>query len=254
MTPPLLPAPADPAAPRWLASVTDAREARMAHAAGVDVIDAKDPRAGPLGALPPDTVHDIRAALGPRALLSATTGDLVDMPPRRLAQAAGALLEAGVDVVKIALYPAASLAACIDALAPLAQRHAVVGVLLADRLHGPCAPRQLDALLARLAAAHWRGVVLDTADKTLGPLPQRMAPRQLRETIDGAHRHGLLCGLAGSLRVEHIGELAPLRPDLLGFRGALCNAAQRTAGLDAARVAAVAAAMRAVAGTPARAA
>ena len=240
--------------PRWLASVTDAREALLARDAGADVLDAKNPHAGPLGALPLAGVRDMRAALGPRALLSATTGDLEHMPAQALACASRALLDAGVDVVKIALYPAPSLHACIDALAPLARRGALVGVLLADRLHGPCAPQHLPELLRAMARARWAGVVLDTADKSAGALPERMAPAQLREFIDHAHEHELLCGLAGSLRVRHIGELAPLRPDLLGFRGALCSAALRTAGLDATRVAEVAAAMRAVAQAAARAA
>jgi uncharacterized protein (UPF0264 family) len=242
------------AAPGWLASVTDAREALLARDAGADVLDAKNPSAGALGALPLHVVREMRAALGPRPLLSATTGDLVDMPARDLADASRALLDAGVDVVKIALYPASSLADCIDALAPLARRHALVGVLLADRLHGPCAPQRLHGLLGAMARSHWAGVVLDTADKSAGALPERMPAQGLREFIAHARAHGLLCGLAGSLRAHHVGELAPLRPDLLGFRGALCSAALRTAGLDATRVAEVAAAMRAVAQAAARAA
>jgi dihydroneopterin aldolase len=42
----------------------------------------------------------------------------------------------------------------------------------------------------------------------------------------------LLCGLAGSLRLEDIPLLLRYRPDYLGFRGALCVQRQRTAALD----------------------
>ena len=34
-----------------------------------------------------------------------------------------------------------------------------------------------------------------------------------------------LCGLSGSLRIEHINELKQLNPNFLGFRGQLCETA-----------------------------
>ncbi len=239
------------AAPRWLASVLDPAEAVLARDAGADVVDAKDPRAGALGALAPRQVRAIRDALGAGTLLSATTGDLPAMPPAAIEDAARAVLQAGADVAKVALYPAPQLHACIEGLAPLAREHALVGVVLADRLQGPCAPRHLDSLLRRMAGARWCGVMLDTADKREAPLPRLLGVPRLREFVDLAHAHGLLCGLAGSLRLQHVGELAPLRPDLLGFRGALCRASLRTAGIDPARLAEVASAMRARALEPA---
>ena len=253
MTPALLGSRLRGTAPRWLASVLDPDEAVLARDAGADVVDAKDPRAGALGALAPRQVRAIRHALGAGTLLSATTGDLPEMPAAPIEQAARAVLRAGADVAKVALYPAPGLHACIEQLAPLAQEHALVGVVLADRLHGPCAPRHLESLLRRMAGAGWCGVVLDTADKQGAALPRLLGVARLREFIDRAHAHDLLCGLAGSLRLHDIGVLAPLRPDLLGFRGALCRASLRTAGIDAARIAEVASAMRAQAHEPASA-
>jgi len=46
---------------RMLASVTDEREAELVAALGADIVDAKDPAAGALGALPHATVSAIRA-------------------------------------------------------------------------------------------------------------------------------------------------------------------------------------------------
>ena len=48
--------------------------------------------------------------------------------------------------------------------------------------------------------------------------------------------YNLLCGLAGSLRLDDIARLAPLQADYLGFRGALCVQQQRTAQLDEVRL------------------
>jgi uncharacterized protein (UPF0264 family) len=48
-----------------------------------------------------------------------------------------------------------------------------------------------------------------------------------------------MIGLAGSLRIEDIAPLAAIGPDLLGFRGALCQPDGRAAPLSTKRVGAV---------------
>lgn len=53
---------------RLLASVTNDREARLVASLGADVIDAKNPSTGALGALPAATVTAIRAAHVPQLL------------------------------------------------------------------------------------------------------------------------------------------------------------------------------------------
>lgn len=221
----------------WLASVVDAAEARLALDAGVGIVDAKNPMRGALGDLPHAAVRAIVAAVDGRAPVSATVGDFPDMPPDAVRAAVAAMAETGVDFVKLGCFPAASLHACLDALAPLAARHALVAVLFADR--------DPDfALLPRLAAWGFRGVMLDTADKTGGGLTRCQSPAQLAAFVAQARRHGLFSGLAGSLRLADIPALAALEPDYLGFRGALCGGHARTAALDAGALAAVSRAMR----------
>jgi dihydroneopterin aldolase len=62
---------------------------------------------------------------------------------------------------------------------------------------------------------------------------------QLASFIAEARSHGLKVGLAGSLAKDHVAELLPLNPDLLGFRGALCDAGKRGGALSEAAVRAV---------------
>ena len=52
------------ARPRLLVSVRGPDEALTALRAGADLIDAKDPERGALGALPPETVRAIVAGVG----------------------------------------------------------------------------------------------------------------------------------------------------------------------------------------------
>lgn len=244
----------------WLASVTSVDEARLALAAGADILDAKNPQAGALGALPMHVVLGIVEVAGERATVSrpgvgevaresharvsATLGDLTAMDPLVLRAAALDMAATGVDLVKIGLFPAATLGACIDGMAAISARHKLVGVVLADRLLHDRHRYAVETLVPRLAAAGWYGVMLDTADKRTGGLLRHRDARQLASFVALAHRHGLHCGLAGSLRAADIPALRAIGPDLLGFRGALCHAAQRTAGIHPQSLAAVARAMR----------
>jgi uncharacterized protein (UPF0264 family) len=93
-------------------------------------------------------------------------------------------------------------------------------------------------LISHLAAHTFAGVMLDTADKSAGRLTSILAADSLSEFVETSRTHHLMCGLAGSLRMEDIAGLASHGPDILGFRGALC-ASGRTSQLDPTRLAAV---------------
>lgn len=213
---------------RMLASVLDAAEAEVALSAGADILDLKDPRQGALGALPLSVVADIVAVVGRRRPVSATVGDL-PMEPELLVERASALAACGLDFVKIGLFADPRRNACIEALATLAGRQPLVGVLFADQ--------QPDiAALADLAAAGFAGVMLDTAHKGRGGLRACLPDEVLRRFVVAAAHNGLFSGLAGSLAAEDIPALLRLEPDYLGFRGALCVGAQRRARIEAAAV------------------
>ena len=62
--------------------------------------------------------------------------------------------------------------------------------------------------------------------------------------VGACRAHGLLCGLAGSLRIGDIPALSATGPDYLGFRGGLCRGFDRTNGIDPLRVAEAVRALR----------
>ncbi len=208
---------------RLLVSVTDLKEARLAAAAGVDLIDLKNPAAGALGALPPESIREVTQAL-PGHPFSATIGDLPLMPGI-IAEAVTTVAATGVDYIKIGLFPGGDPDATLAALFPLAESYALIGVLFADR---PLALPLIDTL----AGAGFAGVMLDTANKHQGSLTELRPLDFLERFIRHARSFGLLTGLAGSLRLEDIPVLSVLEPDYLGFRGALCRAGKRTGQLD----------------------
>ena len=87
------------------------------------------------------------------------------------------------------------------------------------------------AIAGTLAEAGFTGVMLDTADKRSGSLLRHLDMPALGAFVATARGHGLVTGLAGSLRLEDVATLVPLGPDFLGFRGALCRGG-RTSALD----------------------
>jgi (5-formylfuran-3-yl)methyl phosphate synthase len=216
---------------RMLASVLDATEAEIALDAGADIIDLKDARNGALGALSLGVVGEALKTVGGRRPVSATLGNL-PMEPELLRESALALGATGIDFVKVGLFDEPSRADCIEALAQVAGKHRLVGVLFADQ-------RPALDLLAPLARAGFAGVMVDTMAKSGSGLRRHMDQGALRDFVAAARAHRLFCGLAGSLGVADIAPLLVLEPDYLGFRSALCAGAQRDARLDATAVAAV---------------
>lgn len=223
-----------------LASVCSAAEAEIAVSAGADLIDLKDPATGALGALPPATVVECVQRVAGRRPVSATIGD-VRADAAQVTDGVARTAAAGVDLVKVGLFGAGPWRACLDALADYAPR--VVVVLFCDQRVG------FDMLLD-LAALGFAGAMIDTADKRGGGLTAHMARDELVAFTRTCRQHGLLSGLAGSLRLADIEQLLPVAPDYLGFRTALCLQGERRSALDRTAVAAVRSAIPRVARLP----
>lgn len=209
---------------RFLASVRDAAEASIALRAGADLIDFKEPSAGALGAVDPILLTKAVGFVAGRAKTSATIGDL-PMDAALLRDAVTRVGAAGVDYVKLGAFPGEHAEVPIAELAPEARKHKLILVLFADAMP------EFDAVaLASTIGAH--GVMLDTMAKTGGSLPDHMEIEEIARFVTRARDHGLMAGLAGSLKPRHVAPLLAVEPSLLGFRSALCRDGARNASLD----------------------
>jgi uncharacterized protein (UPF0264 family) len=86
---------------RLLVSVRNAIEASAALAGGADIIDAKEPTAGALGAVDIATFRNIHAAVGLARPISAALGDADEEDS--LERQASAFTSAGAEFVKVGL-------------------------------------------------------------------------------------------------------------------------------------------------------
>lgn len=208
-----------------LASVNSLDEALLILNTSADIIDLKNPEQGALGALATKTIIEIVRAVNYKKPVSATIGD-IPMRPEQVFNGANVIAKTGVDYIKIGFFPDGDWDGCLSELAKLTlQGNHLIAVLFADT--------QPDfGRIKSIKEAGFTGVMLDTMDKSQGSLTQNMPQHKIVEFVTLANKSQLLCGLAGSLKLEDIPQLLKLKIDYLGFRGALCEQQNRTARLN----------------------
>ena len=213
---------------KMLASVNSVAEALLVLNAEVDIIDLKQPALGALGALDIELVTEIVEKIAGRCPISATVGDL-PMQPELIFNTVNAMAQTTVDYIKIGFFPDGDSFAVAEKLSELAKTYKLIAVLFADT--------QPDfSIIPTLKAAGFAGVMLDTMNKQQGSLTQVMTLSDIARFVKLAKTQSLLCGLAGSLKLDDINILKPFQADYLGFRGALCVQQHRTGQLDSSAI------------------
>jgi uncharacterized protein (UPF0264 family) len=208
-----------------LVSVTSAVEASAALAGGADLVDAKDPAAGALGAVSIEQFRRIVAAVAGARPATAALGDAADEPA--IEQTARAFAGLGASFVKLGFAGISStdrVAALITA-AVSGARHVsgsrVVAVAYADTDRArSVSPLRLVDLAARAGAT---GVLLDTFDKQQRGLPELVAWRALADWVASAHDTGLFVAIAGKLTASDLPYVRDAGADIAGVRGAACD-------------------------------
>lgn len=213
---------------RLLISVASAGEARAALAGGADIVDAKDPMAGSLGAVGRDTLRAIVAAVEGACPVSAALGDVRDAAAaERAARHAAA---ERVAYVKLGFAGADDdvqvqriLTAAVRGAEMVSASAGVVAVAYADWQRGELrgiAPGRLIDVAERSGAM---GILLDTADKTSGSLFEVMSPDEVDMWVRAAHDAALTVALAGKLTGADLPLARSFGADIVGIRGAACD-------------------------------
>lgn len=222
-----------------LVSVRDSGEVDAALEGGADIIDAKEPAHGALGAVTLDRLRAIDERVPDDVSLSVALGEarsdvavaatITALPLRRR--------DAPV-YLKLGLSPgtAADLRSFLGSAVQAAARHPVrphvIAVEYADwepRLFSPTQVREA------ASAAGATGILVDTATKDGRTLFAWWSEGALRAWIDGTHASGLSVAVAGSLGAGELARVAGFGPEVVGVRGAAC-AGGRSGAVQADRV------------------
>ena len=237
-----------------LVSVRDAEEARAALAGGADIVDAKDPGTGALGALPAATLRAIRdalptgtscsVALGDAPSAAAITEQLAALRPGEVAFA-----KLGFAGLRAESEVRSALARAGEAIRTLAPCQ-LIAVAYADwESAGAPAPATVVAAAVAEGAA---GILLDTALKGGKRLTDLVPAGAVAAFAAAASSAGLLVALAGSLGETEFPAALRAGADVIGVRGAACEGG-RNGRVTEGKVAALRAALDSTAVTlPAR--
>lgn len=211
-----------------LVSIRSASEALAALDGGADIVDAKDPEAGALGAVSLRMFGDINAAVDRRTTVTAAIGDAAD--ESTVECQARAFAAAGASMVKIGFAGIADAArvrrlieAAVRGVAAADNGHAsaVVAVAYADaRTVSSASPVAIVEAAARAGA---RGVLLDTACKSGPGVCELMTAPQLAEWVRRVHRASLFAAIAGKLTPDHLPIVCDCGAEIAGVRGAACD-------------------------------
>jgi (5-formylfuran-3-yl)methyl phosphate synthase len=212
-----------------LVSIRSAAEVGPALSGGADIIDAKEPARGSLGAVSPATLAEILARVPPRCPFSVALGDLAS--PEEVITAFGSLelpartaptyLKLGFAGVRSPEMVTRILATAVAAVAQKGSKALVVAVAYADAVRaGTLGPELISGSARRAGAA---GVLLDTHTKDGTGLLRWLAPAALAGWVGSARREGLLTALAGALTLENLETVSAAGADVVGVRGAACE-------------------------------
>ena len=215
---------------RLLVSVRSAEEAVEASEGNADVIDAKEPDAGALGAVRPDVLREIRAAVPTHQPVTAALGDADDAGTiehlARVYAANGATFVkvgfAGVsDASLVEELIAACVRGCRDAGDGSDGASGVIAVAYADASPGTSIDAMTLPVIAARAGA--RGVLVDTAAKYGAGLTALWTVAELSAWVARVRECELLAAVAGRLGPNDLAIVCDAGADIAGVRGAACT-------------------------------
>jgi uncharacterized protein (UPF0264 family) len=220
---------------KLLVSVVNKTEAIDSIKGGADILDVKNPKEGSLGANFPRVIREIKEVMPKNLELSATIGDLPNLPGTASLAALGAAFS-GVDYVKVGLFgvktseeATALMTEVVRAVKEFDHDLKTIASGYADfRYVGCVSPMDLPMIAYKAGAD---GVLVDVKIKNdKENLFNFLTGKQLGGLVAQAHDYNLLAALAGSLDKQDIQRVHGLGADIIGVRGAVCTKKDRLSG------------------------
>jgi uncharacterized protein (UPF0264 family) len=215
---------------RLLVSVRSAGEVEPALRGGADIIDAKEPGNGSLGSVSPATLAQIASQVPRNQELSVALGDVSSVAEvvalvdglRLPSRSASTYLKLGFAGLKSPETVRELLGTAVGAAGRHRSPVAIIAVAYADAERAAALPAEVILRTAEVLGAG--GVLMDTHIKDGTRLLDWRISESLAAWVSRARKSGLTAGVAGSLRPDDVPFVAKTDPDVIGFRGAACEA------------------------------
>lgn len=220
---------------KLLVSVVNKTEALDSIKGGAHIVDVKNPKEGSLGANFPRVIRQVNAVVPKNVEVSATIGDLPNLPGTASLAALGAAVS-GVDYVKVGLFGVKTSEEATTLMNEVVRAvkeydsglKTIVAGYADFRYVGCVNPLKLPEVAHKAEAD---GVLVDVKIKNgKNNLFNFLTDEKIKEFVKNAHNHNLLAALAGSLDKQDIPRIYNLEADIIGVRGAVCSKKDRLAG------------------------
>ena len=200
----------------FLASVKDIDEAIIASKIDIDILDLKNINDGALGFVGIELISKVKILL-PNYILSATMGNNINPNNSTNIKNLKILIEKEIDYLKIGLFNKKYLSEHQIMLKQINfKKTKPICVIFADQ--------DFDLNnVEKLIDIGYQGIMIDTCYKNSKSLIELLSQKEIKDFLEIVKGRGMICGLSGSLKLEHIEMLKELKPDFLGFRGQLCD-------------------------------
>jgi uncharacterized protein (UPF0264 family) len=220
---------------KLLVSVVNKTEALNSIKGGAHILDVKNPKEGSLGANFPRVIKQVKEVAPKNVEVSATIGDLPNLPGTASLAALGAAVS-GADYVKVGLFgvktseeATAMMHEVVRAVKEYNRGLKTIASGYADFRYVGCVnPLELPEVAYKAEAD---GVLVDVKIKNeKNNLFNFLTDKKLKELVNKAHNYNLLAALAGSLDKQDIPRVYNLEADIIGVRGAVCSKKDRLTG------------------------
>ncbi|MBL8977518.1 MAG: hypothetical protein JNM53_03840 [Gemmatimonadetes bacterium] len=210
---------------RLLVSVRDAGEARAALAGGAEIVDAKDPARGSIGAVSAEALQGIRLAVPESVRLSAALGDVATFEDiaramERITVPLG-YVKLGFHGVRDAGQAEALLREAVRRAARLPARPRVIAVAYADAARVHSLPP--DAFQFFVPEAGADGLLVDTCLKDGQTLFDFVEPAGLASLASALAADEIPLAVGGSLGLQQVRAASEAGAQIFGVRGAVCR-------------------------------
>ena len=219
---------------KLLVSVVDDREAVEAVEGGADIVDVKNPAEGSLGANFPWVIKQVRRSVSQNVAVSATLGDLPNLPGTAALAALGAAAS-GADYVKAGLLGSRTwreatllMKAVCKAVKEFNPTIRVIAAAYAD--YADIRSLSLTDLPKVASASGSDGILVDIGAKRDRKLFDYIEEEALASWVKRSHDLGLSVALAGLLDIGDVAKCYRLGADIFGVRKSACEGGDRVRG------------------------
>ena len=203
----------------FLASVKDIDEATIASKVDIDILDLKNINDGALGFVGIELISKVKILL-PNNILSVTMGNDINPNNSSNIKNLKILIEKEINYLKIGMFDKKYLSEHRIILEQINFKNTKpICVIFADQ--------DFDINnVEKLIDMGYQGIMIDTCHKNSKSIIDLLSQKEIKDFLKIVKSYGMVCGLSGALKLDHIQMLKELNPDFLGFRGQLCDSSK----------------------------